>query len=405
MFQLSADSAYHFQILRAAAHAAYDGSDIAEVLYAANKIIPADFESFSGAFAKLSFTVYDRAKSILSKKFPVSARSAFFAAATYFRAADFYLHENPADPRILEYWGNQTAAFDAGLALLDTPNERVLVNAPHFDVPGIWFTPDEEVKQRPTIVMGNGYDGAQEEMYHAMGAAALERGYNVLTYEGPGQPSVRRYQELGFIHDWEKVVTPVVDWLLEEKSDSVDPDSLALIGFSFGGYLAPRVAAFEHRFAAIMAIEGTWDFGARIRIDFGPEAMAIYDAGNKTLFDSLAQQYFQPGAPTALRWGLGQGLWAFNTRSPYDFVTETLKYTLEDVVDKIKTPVFVGDAENDPEDYGQPKILADALGDLAYLYDFKEKEYIGEHCAIGSWVQQNQIVYDWFQELLDAKKH
>jgi pimeloyl-ACP methyl ester carboxylesterase len=317
---LSSDTAFHFQILRALSMSVYDGSDLGEVLVAANSIIPGDLESFSKSFVEVAQVVYKRAKKIAKSKFPASARTAFFSAATYFRAADFYLHENASDPRIFDYWESQTAAFDAGLATLATPNERVTINTPDFDIQGIWFTPDEVVEQRPTVIMFNGYDGSQEEMYHAAGIAALERGYNVLTIEGPGQPSVRRYQNVGFTHEWEKVITPTVDYLLDKK-DAVDPDSIGVFGFSFGGYLAPRAAAFEHRLAAVMAIDGVWDFGARVRHDFGEEAMRVYNSGNRTAFDALAQQFLKPGVPTPLRWGLGQGLWSFNTPSAYDFVT------------------------------------------------------------------------------------
>ncbi|KAL3961517.1 hypothetical protein ACCO45_003040 [Purpureocillium lilacinum] len=327
MLQLNADPNFHFGLLRPMALSVYDGADISEVLTAAKGIIPGDFESFAGAFTRLADNVLARAKGILSKKFPVSARTAFFSAATYFRSADFYLHGNPSDPRIMDFWAKQTDAFDHGLALLDTPAKRVTVKTSDFDIPGIWMTPDDEVKRRPTIIMGNGYDGAQEEMYHVFGLAALERGYNVLTYEGPGQPAVRRYQNKGFIPDWERVVTPLVDHVLRMK-DRVDPGAIGLLGLSFGGYQAPRAAAFEHRLAAVMAIDGVWDFGGMIHKSFGPELMAIHAAGDKKRFDEISQKFLQPGAPTDLRWGLEQGMWSFNTRSPFDFATLVTNYTL-----------------------------------------------------------------------------
>ncbi|RKL01743.1 hypothetical protein BFJ71_g5072 [Fusarium oxysporum] len=93
-----------------------------------------------------------------------------------------------------------------------------------------------------------------------MGKAILERGMNVITYEGPGQPTVRRKQNLGFIHEWEKVVTPVVDYLLTRPE--VDPKSIGLLGYSFGGMLAPRAAAFEHRLAPVFAVDGVYEFAS-----------------------------------------------------------------------------------------------------------------------------------------------
>jgi hypothetical protein len=40
------------------------------------------------------------------------------------------------------------------------------------------------------VILTNGYDGTAEGLYSTNDAAALERGYNVLAFEGPGQGSV-----------------------------------------------------------------------------------------------------------------------------------------------------------------------------------------------------------------------
>lgn len=56
---------------------------------------------------------------------------------------------------------------------------------------------------------------------------------------------MRREQGLGFIAEWERVVTPVVRYC--EELSCVDSSRIVLLGYSFGGFLAPRAAAFEHR--------------------------------------------------------------------------------------------------------------------------------------------------------------
>ena len=121
--------------------------------------------------------------------------------------------------------------------------------------------------------MHTGYDGTQEELRaHAMAATA--RGLNCLTFEGPGQGAVIREQGLGFRPDWEAVVTPVVDYVL--GLPTVDPERIALLGISFGGYLAPRAAAFEHRLAACIANGGVFDFMAP-RLPSGMSRQAAID--------------------------------------------------------------------------------------------------------------------------------
>ncbi|OAA39088.1 2,6-dihydropseudooxynicotine hydrolase [Metarhizium rileyi] len=344
MYQLSKDSNFHFGILRALAMATYDGADIDECLVAANSIVPGDFESFSKSFLAIANNVYRRALGIAKTRFPVSARIAFFSAATYFRSADFHLHGNPADARIMDYWAKQTDAFDQGLALLSPPGTRLNIKTLDFDI-------------------------FPEEMFHVAGLAALERGYNVahirrsrttLTTSPSGQRLHRRLGKGSSPPSWTYVL---------DKTNDVDPEAVALYGLSLG----------------VMAMDGVWDFGAVVRHGFGPDAMRIHDSGDKAKFDALAQRYLRPGTPTSIRWGLEHGMWAFNTGSPLDFVTEVQKFTLEGVTRYIRTPVLIGDAHDDMFFFtGQARQLAEAIGKWATLYYFKNQDSIGTH-AFGDW--------------------
>jgi hypothetical protein len=42
-------------------------------------------------------------------------------------------------------------------------------------------------KLKPTLIAHGGFDSTLEELYASAAAPALERGYNCLTFEGPGQ--------------------------------------------------------------------------------------------------------------------------------------------------------------------------------------------------------------------------
>ena len=402
MVQLSADPDFHFEILRCLTSAPYGGSDVGETLTAAAQTKPGDFESFYSAFFNLANRLYAHAQRIDPGRFPVSAREAMFRTATFFRSADFYLHGNWSDPRINSLWAQQAAAFDIGLALLPVPGKRVTIQACGFQVPAIWYSGGIEAKRRPTIILGGGYDGGQEEVFHQMGRAAVDRGWNVITYEGPGQSEPRRYQNLGFILEWEHVVTPVVDWL--HSRPDVDTDKIALVGLSFGGLLAPRAAAFEHRLAAVIALDGLYEFGPLFLEKFPTNLTTLYKAGDKTAFDTAVNAVrSNPASSTQLRWTIDQGLWAFNIPSPFDWMTTLQAYTLNEVVDKIRCPAFVADAEDDLFFKGQGAILASKLGHNATYYQFMTADGAGGHAGIGAMVLQSQVVYDWFQNLIDSK--
>ena len=89
--------------------------------------------------------------------------------------------------------------------------------------------------RRPTLVVHMGFDGTQDELYSQCAVAALEREYNVITFEGPGQGRVIRKQGIPFRYDWEKVVAPVIDFATYRCRDDVDSDHVALMGTSLGG--------------------------------------------------------------------------------------------------------------------------------------------------------------------------
>ena len=77
-------------------------------------------------------------------------------------------------------------------------------------------------------------------------------------------------QKLPMRADWEHVITPVVDYLLTRPD--VDSARVALYGGSFGGYLAPRAVAFEHRIAACIADAALFDPAALADKMFPPRS-------------------------------------------------------------------------------------------------------------------------------------
>ncbi|RFU35780.1 hypothetical protein B7463_g569, partial [Scytalidium lignicola] len=400
MIHLSTNESFHFELLRTISHARYFGADINEVLQAAGQIEAGNFESYYTEFNNLANRVNSQADQIDRTKYPVSAKDAYFRASNYYRAADFFLHGNAEDPRINDLWKKQTIAFDNAIALMTIPGKRVTLKGESFDIPAIFYTADgDHSNPKPTVIMGNGYDGSQEEMLHSCGFAALERGYNVITYEGPGQPSVRRYQNLGFIAEWEKAVSPVVDYL--GTLPEVDITRVALLGYSMGGWLCARAAAFEHRLAAVIAIDGVYDIYQAYSSVMGPQLRALMETGDSNLVDTAVKGLMASGkAPTSLRWGIEQGLWSFAVDSVYEFMSRTKLMTLKGIENKISCPVWVGDAENDQFFEGQPRMVKDALGEKATYVNLTDGDAAANHCHMGAGVLMNQTIFDWFQDIV-----
>jgi dienelactone hydrolase len=391
MTPLSTDKTFHYELLRVLGASRSYGADIGEVLDVAGKVIPGDFESWYEEFNRLAEHVD---ASVRNTRHPVSVRNALFRAANYYRAADFFLHGNPADPRINELWIRQTACFDVAISLMDVPGERLEINTPDFTIPAILYRAGKTDEPRPTILMCNGYDGSQEEMLHVFGFGALERGFNVITFEGPGQPSVVRNQQLGFINEWEKVVSPVVDYC--ETQGAIDSSQLILLGYSFGGFLVPRAAAFENRLAAVVCVDGVFDIFSTFTKELPPSFMHLLNNGQKKEFDSLTWQATQGN--TGLRWGIEQGCWSFHTDSPYEMLQMTRPMTIQGIAESIQCPVLVCEAGQDHFFIGQPQLLATALADKATHRKLTAEDAAQEHCHVGATDFATSTVMDWIED-------
>ena len=62
-------------------------------------------------------------------------------------------------------------------------------------MPGYLFVPETGDTPRGTVILNNGSDGAVTSML-GMVDAACDRGYNALTFDGPGQQSMLFEQDI-----------------------------------------------------------------------------------------------------------------------------------------------------------------------------------------------------------------
>ena len=232
------DEDFDGQLLRAISYTAYGGADIGECFETASRIEEGDRDSWYEAWTKTADRMKADAEESLKGGHTSSARRAYMRASNYYRAAEFYVRDDPHGPRSLQGWQSSHDCFAEAARLSDPPFEAVEIPYEDTTLPGYFFRVDNSGKQRPTVITMTGMDGYQEETYFGVVAAALERGYNCLTYDGPGQGGVvLRQREVPLRPDWESVVIPVVDFAVGRPG--VDPDRMILIGRSFGGLPHP----------------------------------------------------------------------------------------------------------------------------------------------------------------------
>lgn len=255
------DESFSFETLRTACFAGYGGADLGEVLVTARAIGDGDEASWHREWRATAERVEAAGRRALAGGHRVSAREDLLRASNYYRTSEFYLRDNPFDDTDAKDASQRArATFAAAAELMDTPVEAVAIPYEDTTLPGYLFLVDDSGIPRPTVVFTSGFDSIVEEAYVAVAAAALRRGYNCLAYDGPGQGAALREQRLFFRPDWEHVLTPVIDYAYTRPE--IDRDRIALHGYSLGGLLVARAAAFEHRVAAVVADGGLYDYHA-----------------------------------------------------------------------------------------------------------------------------------------------
>ena len=391
------NESFSFETLRAAGFANYGGAELGEVVVTARAIPEGDEVAWHREWKATARRVHQLGEQSLAKGHRVSAREAFLRASNYYRTSEFFLRDHPAtDPEVALLSGESAAAFQSAIALLETPVEAVSI--PYLDttLPGYLFLVDGSGTPRPTIVYNSGFDSTLEESYFAIAAAALLRGYNVLAFDGPGQGAALRRQGLVFRPDWEAVVTPVIDFALTRPE--IAADAIALFGYSLGGYLVARAAAFEHRVAALVLDDGIYDFHsafARLLPSFLNQW--VEEGRDEEAASVLAMLMAASGQ---VRWALNNGVWVMGAESTPDYLRKTKSYTLDGVAEQISCPTLVMDADNDQFLNGQPEIVAKALAAPTTLITLHESEGAGEHCHMGAMSRLHQCIFDWLDETL-----
>jgi pimeloyl-ACP methyl ester carboxylesterase len=392
------DDSFSFETLRAAGFAMYGGSDLGEVLVTADAITGGDEASWHLAWKATAERVAEIGERSLAAGHRISAREALLRASNYYRAAEFFLRENPAtDPEVTQLSARSRETLVAAASLLDTPVETVAIRYEGTTLPGYLFLVDDSSTPRPTVIYTNGYDSTAEESYFVIAAAALRRGYNVLAYDGPGQGAALREQKLVFRPDWEAVITPVIDYAVARPE--IDPGKIVLFGYSMGSYLVARAAAFDHRIAGLILDDGIYDLHTAFTRPLPPFLASWIAEGRDDAANPVLSLLMT--VSTSVRWAMNNGVWAFGASSYADLVRKSADYTLDGIADQITAPTLIMDGENDQFLKGEPQVLHKALnrGD-ATLVTLTIAEGAGEHTHAGALGRAHQIMFDWLDTTL-----
>ncbi len=300
-----------------------------------------------------------------------SAGNYYLRAGNYYYTGERFIP--PGDAKVAV--GRKAyRCFREGLTRRHPEIEFVEVPYLQSTLPALFMKAPGVSLRAPTVVIFNGMDNCKEMSVIFAGLEFARRGMHTLAIDGPGQGETLRFRGIHSRFDYEVPGKAAYDYVAQRAD--VDPARVVIMGYSFGGYYSARIAAFEQRYAAGVAMTALhWDLaGWQQKIKEKAQA-----EGSK-----IAQSNFQ------FQWVVG----AADTDSSIEIARG---FTLKDVAHQITMPFLVTHGANDrvvPAENAQK--LYDAIGSTRKtLRVFTADDGGAEHAHVDNRQVGVDFVADW----------
>ena len=386
------DEIFEIIFLTSLGRAYHSGGDVGKVLYLTRQVKDGDFESAYRAFKQAGDEARAVAEESAAGGHRESARQAYLWSQNFYDSSTYFLDASDDPSRFLPTWEALYDCWLKSLPLFDPPIEAVSIPYEGTTLHGFYMRGKSKAKRRPLLILANGSDGSLLDIWLWGGAGGTARGYDCLTFDGPGQGYALWKQKLYFRPDWEKVVTPVVNFALQRAD--VDPKRIAIQGISQGGYWVPRALAFEKRIAAGIADPGVVDVSTSWMANLPPPMLALLKAGRKAEFDQYLGKALSPPARATLTFRMRP----FGYTSYFDTFKAVLDYNLRDVAQKIQCPMLITSPVNEVYWPGQSKQLQDLLTCPKKLIEFTEADGADLHCEPKGTGIRDLRVFNWLDD-------
>ena len=391
------DEEMDFQLLRQLGSSSYGGASVEECLSIADRIKDGDPKSWVEEFSKLAQWQQKDAHKRASKGHTASARDQFFKACNSFRAAEYYT--SCLDPNHQKLGMQARHCFRDAMDNLWHTFEEHLLTYKSIDLPVYFMSPSPHEQKRKTLLIVSGFDGTLEEEYFMRGYAALERGYNVVLFAGPGQMDIFRfYTGTHFEPDFENPTKTVIDFIGDRTE--VDMDRLALMGISFGGYFATRAASHEPRIKALIANSPILNLHNYLAAFTGYDPAQAPDDRNFTVEDlpQIPDDEFSPEQKSRCE----NLMVRFGQPSFKDTFIYLKDFTVGEAISNIKCPslALVGSGEGEEPEKQFNEFVGKVSGPVT-KHTFSDFEGADTHCQVGNPSYSAAVALDWLDEIFD----
>src|ERR1700733_9237337 len=372
----------------------HSGGNVGKVLYLTTQVEDGNFESAFTVFHQAGEEARAQAEESASRGHAESARQAYMWAQNFFDSATYFVDGSKDPTRFLPTWELLYDCWLKALSHFDPPIEPVSIPYENAELHGFFIRGTSPLRRRPLLILVNGSDGSLLDMWLWGGAGALARGYDCLTFDGPGQGYALWKDKTYFRPDWEKVISPVIDYVLSRSE--VDPKRIAIQGISQGGYWVPRAVAFEKRIAAAIADPGVVDVSTSWTVNLPKPLRELLKSGRKTEFDSYLGKNMDPATKSNLTFRMRP----FGFKSYYETYKAVLEYNLEGVASQISCPLLITEPVNESYWPGQSRRLYDLVTSPKELVHFSESDGADLHCEPKGTALRDLRVFDWLDDTL-----
>jgi len=297
------------------------------------------------------------------------------ASEKYQRAAAYYITAERMQSRDFAPRTTMYAALldtmDKAIAAGGLNAERVEIPYEGCGFPGLFIRGRGE-GPRPCMVFCNGLDSIKEMIVLAVRDAFAERGVSVLAIDHPGVGEALRLRGLTAVFDSERWAGAAIDYL--EGRPDVDADRLGMMGWSLGGYYAPRAACYETRFKLCVAWGANHNWGELQRRRLAREG------------DRPVPHYWD------------HVMWVWGAPSLDAFLAEIPKVTLEGHLQHMTVPFLVTHGDNDrqiPREYAHQSYDQAVNSPDRELKFFTLREGGVEHVSADNMEPVRSYIADW----------
>jgi alpha-beta hydrolase superfamily lysophospholipase len=334
-----------------------------------------DNEAWFTEWCAMAEDMERKARAAQAANHQLTAGTYFLHAGVYFLWAERF---TPPGERKFNTYRRSMSCFVEGYHRRYPAIERVEVPYEGTTLPAYFMKALGAGAKAPTVVCFDGLDLCKEASVLFAGIELANRGINMLAVDGPGQGEALRLRNIPSRYDYEVPGTAAYDYVA--KRPEVDPKRVAVMAFSMGGYYAPRIAAFEKRYAACVAWGAHFDYHAVWVV----RRREMESGGTK-----VTSARFQ------LPWVLGV--------PDMDAAMEKLEnYRLAGIAEKIECPLLIVHGQHDtivPVENAN-KLYAAAGSKKKTLKIFTPADGGSEHCHGDNRVVGANYIADWLMDNL-----